>query len=119
LRHSGTHAASPADVLACFLARQAAAVPCVAAAGAEGSAVALDCEMVEVLCADGRLRDAAASVCVVDEHERILLHALICPAGPVTDYRTEYTGTHGSVAHTAWSIYKLAHSSPLIAPLFS
>ncbi len=55
-------------------------------------AVALDCEMVEVLCADGRLRDAAASVCVVDEYERVLLFSLVRPAGPVTDYRTDYTG---------------------------
>jgi hypothetical protein len=54
--------------------------------------VALDCEMVEVLCADGRLRDAAASVCVVDEYERVLLFSLVRPAGPVTDYRTDYTG---------------------------
>ena len=58
--------------------------------------MALDCEMVEVLCADGRRRDAAARVCVVDEFERVLLHSLILPAGPVTDYRTAYTGAPSS-----------------------
>jgi len=48
--------------------------------------------MAAVLCADGRVRDAAVRVCVVDEAERVLLHSLIRPAGPVVDYRTEYTG---------------------------
>jgi hypothetical protein len=71
---------------------QPAAVPSTPPEGAPPGAIALDCEMVEVLCADGRRRDAAASVCVVDEHERVLLHSLILPAGPVTDYRTAYTG---------------------------
>jgi DNA polymerase III epsilon subunit-like protein len=48
--------------------------------------------MAAVLCADGRTRDAAVRVCVVDEAERVLLHSLILPSSPVVDYRTEYTG---------------------------
>jgi len=65
--------------------------------------VALDCEMAAVLCADGRVRDAAVRVCVVDEAERVLLHSLISPAGPVVDYRTEYTGAVSGVSIAAHS----------------
>jgi hypothetical protein len=55
-------------------------------------AVALDCEMVDVQCQDGRVRGAAARVCVVDEAERVLLHSLIKPAGLIVDYKFEFTG---------------------------
>ena len=54
--------------------------------------MALDCEMVDVQCQDGRVRGAAARVCVVDEAERVLLHSLIKPAGLIVDYKFEFTG---------------------------
>jgi hypothetical protein len=60
--------------------------------GSRPAAVALDCEMVDVLCDDGFPRGAAARVCVVDEAERVLLHSLIKPSRQVVDYKFEFTG---------------------------
>jgi len=67
--------------------------------GSRPAAVALDCEMVDVLCDDGFPRGAAARVCVVDEAERVLLHSLIKPSRQVVDYKFEFTGEHTHLQH--------------------
>ena len=86
---------------------QPSAVPVRPAEGSVGRplAVALDCEMVDVQCQDGRVRGAAARVCVVDEAERVLLHSLIKPAGRIVDYKFEFTGAsrRARIFHALWS----------------
>jgi len=53
-------------------------------------AIALDCEMV------GGGRDGSANicarVCIVDEHENVLLNTYVQPILPITDFRHEITG---------------------------
>eukprot|EP00897_Mesotaenium_endlicherianum_P007370 jgi/Mesen1/6661/ME000340S05821 len=53
-------------------------------------AVAIDCEMVGGG-SDGSV-DLCARICVIDDHENVLLNTFVCPSLPVTDYRTEVTG---------------------------
>jgi DNA polymerase III epsilon subunit-like protein len=49
---------------------------------------ALDCEMVQV--SDGS--SALARLSLVDEHEAVLLDALVLPQLPIVDYRTRWSG---------------------------
>ncbi|KAG0610649.1 hypothetical protein M758_7G081400 [Ceratodon purpureus] len=56
----------------------------------QSEAVALDCEMVGGG-KDGSI-NICARVCLVDEHENVLLNTYVQPVLPVTDYRYEITG---------------------------
>ncbi|CAO2204965.1 unnamed protein product [Urochloa humidicola] len=71
-------------------------------AGGGARALALGCKMVGAG-SDGSL-DVVARVCVVDEHERILLEEFVKPLIPVTYYRHETTGIRPEQLRNAMTV---------------